>query len=58
MLHLLLYRHLMLSDITSHKHPVMAGPNLIHQKNSLFNYFAKYSDILEFKHLVQMGSQL
>ena len=46
MLHLLLYRHLMLSDITSHKHPVMAGPNLIHQKNSLFNYFAKYSDIL------------
>lgn len=36
------YRHLMLSDITSQKHPVMAGPVLVHQRKNFlsFNYFA------------------
>ena len=35
------YRHLMLSDTMSHKHPIMAGPILVHQRKffSSFNYF-------------------
>ena len=31
------YKHLMLVNITSHKHPTIAGPILVHQR---FNYFA------------------
>ena len=36
------YRHLMLVDITSQKHPTMAGPILVHQRKDFasFNYFA------------------
>ena len=36
------YRHLMLIDISSNKHPVMAGPILVHQRKNFgsFNYFA------------------
>ena len=36
------YRHLMLSDIASHNHPIMTGPILVHQRKnfSSFNYFS------------------
>ena len=36
------YKHLMLEDIITHKHPTMAGPVLVHQRKnfSSFNYFA------------------
>ena len=36
------YKHLMLVDVTSHKHPTMAGPVLVHQRKDFatFNYFA------------------
>lgn len=36
------YKHLMLVDTTSKKHPTMAGPFLVHQRKNFaaFNYFA------------------
>lgn len=36
------YKHLVLVDVTSHKHPTMAGPILVHQRKDFatFNYFA------------------
>jgi len=36
------YKHLMLVDTTSKKHPTMAGPILVHQRKNFaaFNYFA------------------
>ena len=36
------YKHLMLVDVTTQKHPTMAGPILVHQRKnfSSFNYFA------------------
>ena len=36
------YHHLMLEDVRTGKHPIMAGPMLVHQciKYSAFNYFA------------------
>ena len=35
------YRHLMLEDIKHHRHPIMLGPLLVHQKVDFpaFNYF-------------------
>lgn len=36
------YKHLMLADVITQKHPTMAGPMLVHQRKnfSSFNYFA------------------
>ena len=36
------YKHLMLADVITQKHPTMAGPILVHQRKffSSFNYFA------------------
>ena len=41
------YRHLMLVDITSQKHPTMAGPILVHQRKDFasFKLLCQYHDL-------------